>query len=97
MKALPFAGVVAVILAAPAFAQTSTVAPTAPTAPVAPNAPAGGPVVQPGGPGVANSGPGSMGAVSPSGTGADTITNNPGAANNSTQPSRPIPPTGGGG
>lgn len=73
----------AMLFAAPAFAQTSTMpAPTAPNR-VAPQ------VTNPGGPGVANSGPGATGTVQTEGTGAGTISNNPAGDGNSQMPNRP--------
>ena len=53
------------------------------------------PVVKPGG--IDNGGPGSIGSVSRGATGAETISNNSGAAGNAEQNQKPIGNTGGGG
>ena len=72
----------AMLLAVPAFAQT-----TAPMTTTAPNATAPT-VVSPGGPNAANSGPGATGTIRTEGTGAGSISNNPAGAGNAQQPSR---------
>jgi hypothetical protein len=73
----------ALLLAAPAFAQTTT----APMNSMAPNATAPT-VVNPGGPGVVNSGPGATGTIQTEGTGAGSISNNSAGASNAQNPSR---------
>lgn len=53
------------------------------------------PIVKPGG--IDNGGPGSVGSISRGATGAETISNNSGAAGNAEQNQKPIGNTGGGG
>ena len=72
----------AMLLAAPAFAQT-----TVPMTSAGPNATVPT-VVNPGGPGLENSGPGATGSISTEGTGAGTVSNNPAGAGNAQMPSR---------
>ena len=79
------------LLAAPALAQaTSGTTTTTTTTPDTST-------VQPGSPAAANSGPGSVGTVSPSGTGADRATNNPAADANAEKQEQGAPNTGKGG
>ena len=78
----------ALLFAAPAFAQSTTVTPMTP---------AQAPVVQGGSPATANSGPAATGTVAPTGTGAESITNNSAGTGNAEQPSRAVPNTGKGG
>lgn len=69
---------VAMLIAAPAFAQTPATAPNA-TVPT---------VVSPGGPNAVNSGPGATGVVRTEGTAAGNISNNPAGAGNAAQPAK---------
>jgi hypothetical protein len=57
-------------------------------------APALAQTAQGGSPGIANSGPASTGTLAPTGTGAESLTNNPAGAGNAGMPSRAIPNTG---
>ncbi|HEY8566490.1 MAG TPA: hypothetical protein VIL65_13380 [Beijerinckiaceae bacterium] len=75
------------VLAAPAFAQTTVIVP-------APSAPAAVPFADPGSPLEANSGPSSTGSIAPSGTGADRISNNAAQDGNAEQSARPVPNAG---
>ena len=74
----------ALLFAAPAFAQTTTMPP----------AQSQTPTVQGGSPGTANSGPASTGTVAPTGTGAESSSNNSAGSGNADQPSQAVPNTG---
>lgn len=80
----------AMLIAAPAFAQTNPTPSTAPNATV-PR------VTSPGGPGEVNSGPGATGVISTEGTAAGNISNNPAGAGNAQQPNKASSTPSGGG
>lgn len=85
-------------LASPAFAQSSTgpaeIRQPGPATMTQPGTSAA-PIVKPGG--IDNGGPGSVGSISRGATGGETISNNSGASGNAEQNQKPIGNTGGGG